>query len=297
MSVRGPLSYVSSRRIGDANVSIISEGELPWAPELNVPEVEWRPAIPEIGDDGRLLVGLNVALIQMRDATILIDPGLDDPWSAWQQHFATVFDGMARTAGRQKALFHLGVAPESITHVLITHAHNDHYAGVVFERGDDLLSRFPRARHYIGRADWEGDLGLPEPEPEFEERLGLIDQLGLLETVDGDREIVPGVSMLAAPGESPGHMVVRLESAGEVWYDLGDLVHHACEVEHLDWVTLGSDPIAARDSREQIFAAVVRDNAPVVTGHAPFPAWGRIVAHGAGYRWTSAEEQLERTFS
>ena len=280
-----PPPHVSSRRIGDATVTIISEGELPWAPELSAPESEWRQAIPEADDLGRFRFGLNVALIQTGDATIIIDPGLDDPWSEWQRHFAIAVEGMSRTAGLKAALAYLGVAPESITHVLITHAHNDHYAGVVFEQDGDLLPRFPRARHFIGRDDWEGQLDLPDAEPELAQRLGLIDQLGLLETVDGDREIAPGVTMLAAPGESPGHMVVRLESAGEVWYDLGDLVHHACEVEHPDWLSPGNDPIAAHASRAKFFAAVARDGAIAVTGHEPFPAWGRIVPHGSGYRW------------
>jgi glyoxylase-like metal-dependent hydrolase (beta-lactamase superfamily II) len=285
MSAQEPSSYITSRRIGDATVTIISEGELPWAPELSAPEAEWRQAIPEADERGRFRFGLNVALIQTAEATIVIDPGLDDPESAWQHRFALDVDGMSRTAGIQAAMAHLGVAPDAVTHVLITHAHNDHYAGVVIEQGDDLLPRFPHARHYLGRNDWEGHLDLPDPEPELEQRLGLIDQLGLLETVDGDREIAPGVMMLAASGESPGHMVVRLESAGEIWYDLGDLFHHSCEVEHPDWISPGNDPIASHASRAKFFAAVADDNAIVVTGHEPFPAWGRIVPSGTGYQW------------
>jgi len=279
------LPYISSRRIGAATVTIISEGELPYAPNFSAPEADWRKAMPEADERGRFRFGLNVALIQTDDATILIDPGLDDPGSSWQQHFAAEFDGMSRTAGLQAALAQLEITPEAITHVLITHAHNDHYAGVAFEQGDDLMPRFPRARHFIGRDDWEGHLDLPNPEPELEQRLGLIDKLGLLETIVGDCEITPGVTMLAAPGESPGHMVVRLESNSEVWYDLGDLFHHSCEVDNPDWVSPGGDPVANRNSRDRIFAAVTRDRAIVVTGHEPFPAWGRIEQQGSGYRW------------
>jgi glyoxylase-like metal-dependent hydrolase (beta-lactamase superfamily II) len=285
MTSRDTLPYISSRRIGDATVTIISEGVLPYAPNFSAPEADWREAMPGADERGRFRFGLNVALIQTDEATILIDPGLDDPGSAWQQQFAAEFDGMSRTAGLQAALTHLEVSPDAITHVLITHAHNDHYAGVAFELDGELLPRFPRARHFIGRADWEGHLDLPDPEPELEQRLGLIDRLGLLETIDGDCEITLGVSMLAAPGESPGHMVVRLESAGEVWYDLGDLFHHSCEVDHPDWVSPGGDPVANRDSRDRLFAAITRDDAIVVSGHEPFPAWGRIEPQGSGYRW------------
>src|SRR5215204_7410681 len=73
------LPYISSRRIGDATVTIISEGELPYAPNFNAPEADWRKAMPEADERGRFRFGLNVALIQTDDATILIDPGLDDP--------------------------------------------------------------------------------------------------------------------------------------------------------------------------------------------------------------------------
>ena len=50
----------------------------------------------------------------------------------------------------------VGVRPEEITHVLITHAHYDHFAGVAVERDGRYVARFPQARHLIGRADWEG---------------------------------------------------------------------------------------------------------------------------------------------
>jgi hypothetical protein len=45
------------------------------------------------------------------------------------------------------------------------------------------------------------------------------------------------------------------------------------------------DPIAMRASRERIFAAAAREEAVVVTAHERFPAWGRIVPRGSGYRW------------
>jgi glyoxylase-like metal-dependent hydrolase (beta-lactamase superfamily II) len=146
------------------------------------------------------------------------------------------------------------------------------------------VPRFPRARHYLGRADWEGNPGRDTPGSDLD-RLERIDQLGLLERVDGEREIVPGVTIIPAPGESPGHQVVRLESAGEVFYVLGDIVHHACEVEHLAWGPPHSDVQALTAVRERIFSTVAREEALLVTAHEPFPPWGRIVPAGDGYRW------------
>jgi glyoxylase-like metal-dependent hydrolase (beta-lactamase superfamily II) len=182
------------------------------------------------------------------------------------------------------ALVELGIHPEDVTHVIITHPHGDHYAGVVVDRAGDLTPRFPRARHFLGREDWEGNPQRGAPGTDLE-RLELIDRLGLLELVDGEREIVPGVTIEPAPGESAGHCVVRLESAGEVFYVLGDIVHHACEVEHPDWGPPHADSQTLEAARKRIFPTIAREGALLATAHEPFPPWGRIVAAGDGYRW------------
>lgn len=38
--------------------------------------------------------------------------------------------------------------------------------------------------------------------------------------------------MLPAPGESPGHAVVRITSDGDVFYHLGELVLHRFEIDY-----------------------------------------------------------------
>ena len=55
-----------------------------------------------------------------------------------------------------------------------------------------------------------------------------------------NREIVPGVATLHAPDESSDHSIVRVASGGQTFYALGDLFHHACEVDHMDWPRPGS---------------------------------------------------------
>ena len=148
--------------------------------------------------------------------------------------------------------------------------------------------RFPNARHFIGRADWEGNPGRTEPDSELERRLGAVERRGLLELVDGEREIAPGVALLPAPGETPGHLVVRVRSAGEELYVLGDLVHHACEVEHPGWAPPHADAATLAATRARLFPALARTGALAVAAQERFPPWQRIVAAGAGFRWEPA---------
>src|SRR5262249_2169652 len=97
--------------------------------------------------------------------------------------------------------------------------------------------------------------------------------------------VVPGVTMLAAPGESPGHCIVRVASAGARFYYLGDLYHHICEAEHPDWVMTERDKPAMLASRRRFLAEAVPSQATVVFTHAVFRGWGGVVASAGGYRW------------
>ena len=281
MDDRQDQTLVASRRFGDATVSLLSEGTFPWNLELQAPEAVWRRAMPEADADGAITLGINVAHIRLGAASILVDPGFDDP-TAVPPH---QFPGLVRSAGLIAGLQMLGVEPDEITHVLITHTHDDHYAGVTTERNGRRVARFPHARHFVGRRDWEGNPEQTRSGSALVLHLGTLDRLGLLEVVDGEHEVVPGVTMIAAPGESPGHCIVCVDGGTETCYIVGDLFHHACEVTHLDWVSRGRDPVAMRASRERLLAEAIARHANVVFTHAPFPGWGRIVADGTGYRW------------
>ena len=273
--------YVASRRIGEATVTVISEGTFPWKLDLEAPEAEWRRAIPEANAAGEVVLGANVVHIRLGSDSILIDPGFADP----SEPPPAYFPGLKRSPGLLAGLAAIGVAPEEITHVVITHAHSDHFMGVTAERDGERLARFPRARHLLARPEWDGNSERTQPDSPLMVHLGTIARLGLLDLVDGLQEVVPGVTIIPAPGETPGHSIVRVRSRGETCFVLGDLFHHACEVSHLDWVSPWRDRAAMRSSREQLIAEALASHATLIYTHAPFPGWGRIVAEAGSYLW------------
>ena len=276
---------VASRPIGEAVVTVITDGTLRWAPKFQIPEDERRRVMPDADEDGKVMLGLNLAHVRCGDASIVIDPGCDEPSSVWAREFAAKWPGLTRSAGLEAALRRIGVAPETVNHVLITHAHEDHLAGVAGERGTDLALRFPNARHFIGRRDWEEHPARRQPESALVRRLGLAERSGLLETVDEEREVAPGVTMIASPGETPGHCFVRVTSAGRRFYYVGDLFHLPCEVEHVDWAPPNRDVASLVSSRRRLLAEAAGPDSVLVFTHDRFPAWGRVVRAGGGYRW------------
>jgi glyoxylase-like metal-dependent hydrolase (beta-lactamase superfamily II) len=285
MSPPAASTFVASRRIGEAVVTVISEGSCLWAPRYQVPEPDWRRCLADADTGGRIRIGFNLVHVALAGASVVIDPGFDDPGTPWDEAFGARWAGYSRTPGMMAALAAIGVRADDVTHVLITHTHDDHFAGVTREERGHHRPRFARARHFVGRADWERAPRRGDPGSDLMVRLGTIERAGALTLVDGETDVAPGATMVHAPGETAGHCIVRVTSRGEAFYFAGDLFHHRCEIEHPGWVSPHRDPAVMQASRARLIAEAARTRATVVFAHEAFPAWGRISVRGPDARW------------
>lgn len=120
-------------------------------------------------------------------------------------------------------LARLGVAPEQITDVLLTHSHWDHLANILM---------FPNAKLWIGETElaWAADQGADVP---FMSVLHVRKLLELGEAVgrvgDGD-EVLPGISAVGTPGHTPGHLAFLVEGASGPVIFAGDSVKNVHEL-------------------------------------------------------------------
>jgi glyoxylase-like metal-dependent hydrolase (beta-lactamase superfamily II) len=168
--------------------------------------------------------------------------------------------------------------------VVITHLHFDHFSGVTREHEGRPLPTFSHARHHIGRADWAGVAEkLVAPDSLEHKTLAVIQRHGLLSPVERDTDLTAEVHILAAPGETPGHQIVRLHSNGETLYCLGDLFHHTVEVERPEWVVHWADAETTLSSRQRLIAAALAEDALLMATH--IPTLGRLAATADGVRW------------
>jgi glyoxylase-like metal-dependent hydrolase (beta-lactamase superfamily II) len=187
-------------------------------------------------------------------------------------------------------LLEIGVRPEDVTHLVITHAHFDHYNGVTTELDGRYAPCFPNARCFLGKADWEHpetQAALQDPNSLENRTLGVLHREGLLELVEGDRDLVPGVSIIASSGESPGHQIVHVHSEGQTLYCLGDLYHHSIEVEQPTWMVTWANPDAILASRHALVKASLEENALLIAAH--IPSVGRLEGTPSGARWVAVQ--------
>lgn len=259
--------FIATRRVGEAEVTLISDGvtAMRLAALLAVAPEDVRAAVPDATAEGEVECGFLVAHVRLGNASLMIDAGMGPPRPGARAR---------RSPGIAAGLARIGVRPEDVTHVLFTHTHWDHADGALVER-DGRAARFPNARHLVGRADWEASQDGAHPYLAPAE-LAALHQAGLLDPIDGDHLVVPGVTMLDAPGESPGHHAVVVESGGRTFMNVGDLYHHPCEIDR-GWFQKGTDPVAGQRSRDRVLGEAVRRGAVVVASHDVLPGWSRVV--------------------
>jgi N-acyl homoserine lactone hydrolase len=129
--------------------------------------------------------------------------------------------GYIARLGLIKALRDRGLTPADVRYVFLTHLHFDHSHNV------DL---FPHATFYVSRAEWDYALN---PHPDDILMPWCIHaqlQKGTLELIDGEGDLVPGLTYFPTPGHTPGCYSLQLTAKDRARVIIaGDAIKHAKE--------------------------------------------------------------------
>ncbi|MGV3030289.1 MBL fold metallo-hydrolase [Streptococcus suis] len=127
-----------------------------------------------------------------------------------------------------ESLDQLGLSPEDIDVVLMTHMHNDHAGGLTRLVDGELVSTFPNATIYINDIEWE-EVRYPNPRTRAtylpENWQAIQDQV---QTFGSELKLVDGIEMHHTGGHSRGHSIILLKQEGETLIHMADtLLTHA----------------------------------------------------------------------
>lgn len=228
----------------------------------------------------QLVIPLQDLLVRGDGVTVLVDAGAYDIDAT----SSYAVPGYRPPPPLLDQLAALGVDATHVDHVVVTHRHWDHFNGLV--RPDGSLA-FPNARVHMGRADWEHVRGVMGQAGAREARVfPALERAGRLVIVEQETQLAPGLSVIPAPGETPGHQVVRIHSSGEAFYAVGDLYHHPIEVALPEWMVSWADPASNRVSRDRLLQRAVPESARLMASH--IPRVGRLRSTSPGAEWVDA---------
>jgi glyoxylase-like metal-dependent hydrolase (beta-lactamase superfamily II) len=276
-------------QVGDVDVLVISDGVLPiTAPTMatNADSGDFATWLKDMFLPPDVLDWpLNVAVARSGDQTVLIDSGL-----------GLEFPDFPRAGQLALRLEAAGIAPSSVTDVVLTHLHMDHIGGLL---GDGLRERLrPDLRVHVAAAEaefWESpDFSrtvMPAPIPEVLRRSAskfLVEYDSMLRPFDTEYEVAPGVLVSRTGGHTPGHSIVRLASGGDRLTFAGDAVFQV-GFDNPEWQNgFEHDPEEAARVRMRLLQELAATGEALVATHLPFPSLCRVAAAGDTFRCVPA---------
>ena len=203
----------------------------------------------------------------------------------------------APTSGRWMANFRAaGFDPAQVNTVVISHFHGDHINGLRLKDGTAV---FPNAEVMVPAAEWTfwmDDARMNQaPEGMKGAFQGVRRVFGPIannvKRYEMDKEVVPGLTAVAAPGHTPGHTAYMLSSGNGKLMIMSDTTNHpALFVRNPDWsAVFDMDADQARATRRRMLDMAASERAQVAFYHAPFPGTGHIAKDGNGFRFVPVQ--------
>lgn len=233
---------------------------------------------------------INAFLINTGDRLVLIDSGAGNLYGK-------------EGGGLITALRAAGYDPRDIDDIYLTHLHEDHVGGLML----DGKPSFPNATVYLARREaefWLNSANKPQVGellwPFFDAAQKVVAPYiadGRFKTFDGTPELLPGLSVVACPGHTPGHSCYFLQDGKQAMLFWGDLVHvQPVQLPDPD-VAMKYDwkaPLAVA-TRSHMFAEAARNGWWVAGAHISFPGIGHVSESRAGhFAWIPANYTLNR---
>ncbi|MEM1443367.1 MAG: MBL fold metallo-hydrolase [Verrucomicrobiota bacterium] len=230
---------------------------------------------------GPVNTGVNAYLLQSDEETILIDAG-----------GAGAMEPLGGLAGLMETV---GVKPDEVTKILITHMHPDHIGGLLSE-GEVVFSKASVHIHQADIDSWTTEEALAnapdafKPFFEFARNVYLAYEEQVV-PFSKDTELVPGISTRHLPGHTAGHTGFVVADGEDPLLFWGDIVHVEAYQLPRPELAIGFDidPDQARETRLALLPEAAEKKLRIAGMHLSFPGIGRVAKDGEGYRFDAED--------
>jgi methylmalonyl-CoA epimerase len=238
-----------------------------------VPKALWARTVAT-DDRNRIQMAMRPLLVEADWGRMIIDCGAGDKMDAKSREIYA----LDPDHGLEEALAAAGHSSESIDIALATHLHFDHFGGATVRRHGTLMPRFPNARYIIRTAEWE-DATHPNERNRasyLQEDFVPLQAAGVIDFIEGDGAIRPGIRVERSGGHTPQHQVVYVESGGRTAVFPSDIIPTTAHLQD-PWVT-GYDlfPLESLSFKKRLIRHAIDREYLVFFEHDPHVAAGYI---------------------
>ncbi len=252
---------------GGNSVNILSDGTLMVDGGYafgQVPRTEWETQIKP-DRRNRVRFAMNSMVIKTPNANILVDTGAGNKRTD-QLKESHHINGNKLI----RNLKEVGLNARDIDIVVLTHLHFDHSGGCTkLNRSGDAVPIYPKARHIVQEKCW---IEAVSPNERFQsifhqDDFMPLEEKGLIELVDGDSEIAPGVTLKVADGPSKGHQMVLVDMGSERVVFASDLIPTSHPLQANFIAAADEFPNETLVQKKELIDMAMREGWIIVFGH------------------------------
>jgi glyoxylase-like metal-dependent hydrolase (beta-lactamase superfamily II) len=236
-----------------------------------IPKVMWQKKVTADAEN-YVPVGLNSVVVRTGKQTILIETGIGNKLP---ERLIKIFGQPAKLLDNLSVA---GVSPEDIDIVINTHLHFDHCGWNTMQKGDKVVPTFPKAKYYAPEGEWQhGRLQLERDAISYmSDNYDPLIKTGQMELLQGDREIVPGVSVKVFPGHTQTMQAVIIKSRGRTACYISDLIPTSAHLD-LTWgMAFDLFPLQTIESRKRYYAQSIPEKWLTMFTHDPNLPWAYL---------------------
>jgi glyoxylase-like metal-dependent hydrolase (beta-lactamase superfamily II) len=240
-----------------------------------VPKVLWQRRLPA-DEMNRVSGAMNSLLVRAGKHTVLVETGMGNKLPEKMQQIYRPPEKLL------PSLAEAGVRPEEITIVINTHLHFDHCGWNTVRRNGQVEPTFPNARYFVQKGEWEHGIRQLERDrvSYISDNYDPLVRSGQMQLLEGDQEIVPGVSVKVYPGHTRHMQAVMLRGGGQTMCYISDLIPTTAHL-NLAWV-MAYDlfPLETIESRKKFYAEAIPGKWLVAFTHDPGTPWAYLEMEG-----------------
>jgi glyoxylase-like metal-dependent hydrolase (beta-lactamase superfamily II) len=280
--------------IGKFNIDVIETGifHLDGGAMFGViPKPLWTVAYNSGDQFNRIPLQTGLLLIRWDRKIVLVDTGNG---TKLNPKVAERFGIDLTTSDVRFHLKKFNIQPEQVTDVILTHLHFDHSGGATIIENGKIIPTFPNAKYYVQKEQYNWAINPTEKDRAsfFPENYVPLYEMGLLELLDGNGDIFPGISAVNVSGHTKSMQLIKIYDNNQSAIFVADLCPTSAHIPLPYIMGYDNEPLQTLEEKKKLFPQLYEEKTIIVYEHDAFKQASNIISNGKGF---TAGESIQIT--
>ena len=221
-------------------------------------------------------------LLQKKGRNILIDTGMGNKWDGKSR---SIYDIDQETTSMQSELLKIGLLPEDITDIILTHLHFDHTGGSTKIENGKLVPTFPSAKYYVQKQnlDWAMNSTEKDKGSYIRDNFVPLVEYGVLDLIDGNSKFDDNIEFIVVNGHTFGQQLIKISDSDNTLLYCCDMIPTAAHIA-LPYI-MGYDlqPLVTLEEKKYLLKKASDEKWKLVLEHDPDTVMVTVVQTEKGF--------------